>query len=433
MGLPGHNIKIDAVPAPRLYPLLWHDDNLLFLPREKLSDVLRELCGSLPLEVRPPLFPQATCPVYDDAPQEPPDDIAFLLATSRELSGLAKAEGARLADAALWCELLAPTGWLNISPAEAAAIFGVSEGVFLRALSIAQRTVEPAGLFARDAEECLLLQLDARGGRDCDAGTLLTEGRGALEAGAHAIERFRTEKGWSPARLKEALASLRRLDPAPGRSFSLAAPVRPELDFYPATNERGEQIIRCRLARENLPHLSLASEDLLAAMEKKEWARAKNLLTRLGLRYRTLLRIGLFLAERQAEYLTGLTGFADAGHPDPAARKTCARESLAPIGLKEIGLAAGLHDSTVSRCLANTWARTPRGTLRLSSLLSRSLGGTDGTRKISYGELEAILRASFERGESDAAVARETGIPRRTLAYHRKRLGIPSSRVKGAR
>lgn len=425
MNLAEHSPAITAAPAPRLHPLLWHDCNLLFLPREKLSDALRELCRSLPLEVRPPLLSRETRGAFDETIQAHPDDergqpldgVAFLLATSRELSLLAKTEGGRLADAALWCELLAPNGWLNAPPAEAASLFGVSEGTFLRALSAAQRAVEPPGLFARNASECLLLQLDAQGGRGCDAGTLLTEGKDALESGASALENFRAEKGWPPARLKEALARLRRLDPAPGRSFSLSPPVRPELDFYLSQDGRGEQAVCCRLARENLPHLSLASEDLMATLAKKEWTRAKSLLTRLGLRYRTLLRIGLFLAERQAEYLG----------------KARARETLAPVGLKEIARATGLHESTVSRCLANTWARSPAGTLRLSSLLSRSLGGGTGAGKISYGELKAILRDALERGANDAVVAEETGIPRRTLTYHRKRLGIPSSRVKGAR
>lgn len=402
-------------PAPTLSPLLWHDVNLLFLSGEKLSDALRELCRSLPLEVRTP--PGA--PGHETFEEETggaayslEESIAHQLALSREFSALAKKTGARLGDSSLWYELLDPNGWLNVSPAEAARTFGADEKVFLQVLAAVQRTVEPAGLFARDAAECLLLQLDAICGRDCDAGRLLIEGREALESGKEALERFRVEKGWTPEHLQGAMAALRRLDPSPGRIFSIAQPVRPELDFYPAQNERGEKILRCRLARENLPHLSLASEDLQATLARKEWERAKSLLLRLGLRYRTLLRIGIFLAEWQAAYLS-------------ADQKNAS--TLLPLGLKDVAEATDLHISTVSRCLANTWARSPGGTLRLSSLLSRSL------HSLPYAELEKFLREAAEAGESDAAVSRKTGIPRRTIAYHRKRLGISSSRVKRAR
>jgi len=408
---PKPRFGLEQETAARLCPQLWNRDNLLFVPMESLSDVLRELCRSLPLEARPPAGARFSGEAYDDElhgqadADDAPAEVAFLLSSSRELAAVAEAEGSRLADAGLWCELLGPGGWLNASVADAAGAFGVREEVFLRALAIAQEAAEPAGLFARDAAECLLLQLDAAGGRDCDAGTLLTEGRNALESGERALADFARGAGWSDARLRDALRALRRLDPAPGRGVCGARFIRPELDFYTARNERGERLTRCRLARENLPRLSLASEDLLATVEKKDWTRAKALLTRLGLRYRALLRVGVFFAERQAEYLSG------------------AAKYKSPAGLKDAAAASGLHVSTVSRILAGTWARSPRGTLRLSSLLSRSHGA------ISYGELEAVLRAASERGESDAAVARETGIPRRTVAYQRRRLGIPASRV----
>lgn len=407
--------ELRQTPALRLSPLMWHDVNLLFVPGEKLSDALRELCRSLPLAVRAPRSMPA-CEALDedvrDAAPSIEESVAHQLSLSREFSALASGTGARLGDALLWCELLDPNGWLNVTSAEVARTFGVGEKIFLQALSVVQHAVEPTGLFARDAAECLLLQLDAICGRDCDAGRLLTEGREALESGTEALEKFRISQGWTPERLRGAMAALRRLDPAPGRIFSIAPPVRPELDFYLTPDERGAKTLRCRLARENLPHLSLVSEDLQATLTRKEWARAKSLLLRLGLRYRTLLRVGIFVAERQAAYLSAEAKDASA---------------LLPLGLKDIAEGTNLHISTVSRCLANTWARSPAGTLRLSSLLSRSL------RDLPYAGLEKILREAAERGESDAAVSRKTGIPRRTIAYHRGRLGISPSRVKRAR
>lgn len=405
--------ELRGTPALGLSPLLWHDVNLLFVPAERLTDALRELCRSLPLEVRVPHGAPGREALDEEARGAAPsieESVAHQLALSREISALAEKTGTRVGDASLWCELLAPNGWLNVPPHEAAQLFGTDEKLFLEALGVVQQAVEPAGLFARDAAECLLLQLDALSGRGCDAGLLLTEGREALEAGGAALEAFRAARGWTRERLRGAMAALRRLDPAPGRIFS-AAFVRPELDFFLAPDERGGGTLRCRLARENLPRLSLASEDLQATLARREWERARSLLLRLGLRYRTLLRIGVFVAERQAPYLSG-------GGKDVSA--------LLPLGLKDVALSTGLHVSTVSRCLAHTWARSPVGALRLSSLLSRSLRG------LPYAGLEKILREAAEAGESDADVSRKTGIPRRTISYHRHRLGIFHPCVKRA-
>lgn len=402
-------------PALGLSPFLWGEGNLLFVPAEGLTEMLRALCESLPLEVRAPMRApeyQMDCRDVPDAASVIEEEVGHQLAMSRELSVLAEKANARLAVADLWCSLLAPNGWLSVPPIEAAQLFGVDQKLFSEALGVVQRTVEPAGLFARDAAECLLLQLDAAGGRGCDAGLLLTEGRLSLESGPGALEDFRAARGWTSERLRAAMGVLRRLDPSPGRGLSAAVPVCPELDFFHAPNQQGGGAPRCRLAREYLPELSLVSEDLQATLASGQWARARSLLLRLAARYRALLRIGIFAAHAQAAYLNS---------PGPAAG------ALAPLGLKEIAAVTGLHVSTVSRCMTHTWARTPFGMMRLSRLLSRSIHG------LPYAELEQIIsRASIE-GTSDAALSRETGIPRRTIAYHRRRLGIPSCRARSAR
>jgi RNA polymerase sigma-54 factor len=245
---------------------------------------------------------------------------------------------------------------------------------------------------------------------DALATRILTEGIAELERGDRTGLARRL--GQPGDRVDAALARLRRLDPAPGGLFAPpAAPILPEIEFLaepegspaPATPFR----LRVRLRHEDLPSLALDAvepERVGSLLSTREGRSAARILTALALRRRNLLRLALLAAERQAPFLLG--------------RKPCP----APLPLAEVADRVGLSLSTVWRIAGQTWARSPRGTLRLSSCFPAPLR----TRRDRTAEsLRAEIREGWERGESDAALARRMGLPARTVTYHRRAAGLP--------
>lgn len=380
-----------------LIPCIWQEANLLHLSLPELLEELRRAAAELPIEVRAP----RTAPPYDEE-QGIGGAPSFEEAVGHQISLCPELDDA-LPGGAAWCELLDARGFLNCSPREAAAALGVGEGIFARALSAIQAWVEPPGLFALDLADSLRIQLGRLGMGESDAAFLLARGRAMLEEGrAHA---FAEASGWSAERLEAALNVLRSLDPNPGGAFSANRTIVPELEFVVR-----DGVVHCRVMRENLPALEVLEGAAGEAGEAGETLarRARSLLLRLEGRERTLARVGAFFAERQSAYLSK--------------RADCP----APLGLKDVARAVGLHVSTVSRILSSCWARSNAlGVLRLSSLLLRRLGGAGGASGIDYAYLARTIRGAQEELLSDAEVADFLGIPRRTVAYHRQRLGLP--------
>ena len=261
------------VPSLTLKPYLWMGGTLLFLPPGELEEVLRELARGLPVSVAPPRGrPLSLEALETDLPAsgEGEEDLLRQIAACPGLPG----PGPRM-----WLLLLGPRGILNVPEVQGAAALGLPLRVFQAGLEALQDWADPPGLFARDLQECLLLQLRRRGRDISDEATLLREGRDHLEGGT--LERFRRE------RLGAALRELRRLDPAPGRGLVPPEPVRPELSLLPG--EGGA--VECRLLQENLPRLVCEAP----LPEGPEGRRLRDLLLRLGMRARTLVRLGLAL------------------------------------------------------------------------------------------------------------------------------------------
>jgi RNA polymerase sigma-54 factor len=77
----------------------------------------------------------------------------------------------------------------------------------------------------------------------------------------------------------------------------------------------------------------------------------------LSMRYDTLLRTARVIVERQA-------GFLARGD-----------EAMAPLTLKDVAEAIGMHESTVSRITTGKYVQTPRGTFELKHFFAVRLEG----------------------------------------------------------
>jgi RNA polymerase sigma-54 factor len=135
-------------------------------------------------------------------------------------------------------------------------------------------------------------------------------------------------------------------------------------------------------------------------------------------RQRTILKVAQAIVVRQEEFL-------ELGIPH-----------LRPLVLRNIADDIGMHESTVSRVVANKYMATPRGVFPLKfffhSAISHAVDGDISSVVVKGRIKELIGQEDPERPLSDARVARQLNrlgirIARRTVAKYREELGLPSS------
>jgi RNA polymerase sigma-54 factor len=302
-------------------------------------------------------------------------------------------------------------GLLDRSCAELAAELGVAEAAVARVLDVIRRN-GPPGLGATSVSECLVLQLDALGldddrarlARAVIAGHLPALARGHFASIAAAL-------GVSRAQVQEVLDLVRRrLRPYPafdGNTPAVAGYIVPDVVVREHDTVAGTFTVELvEPARTRLgirPGLRRAEAGAGAV------SRARSFLAQLQDRWDTLARVATYAVERQRAFL--LDG--------PAA--------LRPLTRAEVAAALELHESTVSRAVADKYALLPDGTV---VPLARFFGVGGG--------VDAALRRLLESADgpiSDRRLAerlREAGYPmaRRTVAKHRARLGLAAAPLR---
>lgn len=293
-----------------------------------------------------------------------------------------------------------------------------------RALSVLQ-TFDPPGVGARSIPECLRLQTDL---------PLLIE---ALERCwdkvlARDEAGLETDLGCTADEVKEMMEALRHLDPHPGRKYTRERPVYVEPDVFvirqgdaylAMVNDDGlpkMRISRGYLAMFRDPGLKRDRE--AAHYIEKKLHSAFWLLRSVEQRRRTLQRVAQSIVDHQKAFL-------DEGP-----------ERMRPLLLRDVSGDVGVHESTVSRVVANKYMQTPRGLFPLRSFFLAGLTSPTGegyTLDRVKGLIAQIIRSETPgRPLSDAKIARileaqyRLTVARRTVAKYREELDIPASQER---
>ena len=292
-------------------------------------------------------------------------------------------------------------GLLDRPPAQLAAELGVAESVVRRVLEVIRGT-GPPGIGATSVSECLLLQLDALDLADDRARlaqAVIARHLPALARGH--FSSIAAELGVSRAQVQQVLELIRRrLRPYPafhGNAPAVTSYVVPDVVVRECEEPTGAFTVE--LLEPAL--LRLGVSDTMGESAR----RARSFLGQLHDRWDTLRRVAEYTVQRQREFLAR----------GPAA--------LRPLTRAEVAAALDLHESTVSRAIADKYALLPAGTI---VPLSRFFGASGGVDE----ELRKLLE-SADGPMSDQRLAdrlRAAGYPiaRRTVAKHRARLGFAS-------
>ena len=284
---------------------------------------------------------------------------------------------------------------------------------------------DPPGVFARDLAECFRLQLADQGALDAPMAALLDN----LELlAARDFEALAAACGVDISELPGMVERLKRLDPRPGAAFA-AEPVQVAIpDVFVRAAPDGSWVVE--LNSETLPKVLVNNEYRAlvkagqAAERDREFIhecaqRANWLVKSLDQRARTILAVAREIVRRQDAFFTrGVAG-------------------LKPLTLKQVAEALGMHESTISRVVANKFMATPRGIFEFRYFFTTAIASTDGEEAVSAEAVRHRIRELIEAEEPDkvlsddaiVAILRKEGIDiaRRTVAKYRESMGIPSS------
>jgi len=111
-------------------------------------------------------------------------------------------------------------------------------------------------------------------------------------------------------------------------------------------------------------------------------------------------------------------------------------KNLRPLTMKKVADQLGIHESTVSRAIANKYADTPHGLFSLRAFFSAGLQSMDGV-SLSAATVKRLIKEMTTQEDpahplSDQTIAESLGgrgiaVSRRTVAKYREELGIQSS------
>lgn len=330
------------------------------------------------------------------------------------------------------CELLIGSidndGYLTMPLEELAATVGFDLKHMNNMLGLVQE-FDPIGVGARDLRECLLIQLKRLGrsqGREAELVRDHLEDLGSRRYPqiARALK--------IPVEEVQALAHfIGTLEPRPGRAFSSESTtyVLPEIAVKKVDGE-----YTVVLNEEHIPHLRISShyrklmEDQDTKREVKSYIRERIrsgmfLMKSIDQRQQTIHRIASDVVQTQKEFLDHGIG------------------SLKPLTMAEVANRLGIHETTVSRAIANKYMTTPRGTFEMKYFFTPGYT-TDSGESVSNKTIkDTILRfvqeENPEKPLSDQAIAemlKEQGVKvaRRTVAKYREELRILPSNLRKA-
>ena len=318
------------------------------------------------------------------------------------------------------------SGYLRSILADLATVGGVPLTGIEKALKFVQ-TFDPAGIGARDPRECLMLQLEQQGKKKSLVYKLVNDHLDEL--GANKLPAITKKMGISMDRLHELMEEVKNLNPYPGTILSPNTPVYivPEVTII---EEKGKYSVEKQEG--HLPKLRISQyylkllEDPNTAQETKEYIRQKlansrALMKSITQRQSTIVQISEVLLDSQYDFFTkGI-------------------DHLHPLTMQQVADKLGIHETTVSRAIANKYLQTPSGLFEFKFFFSTGFQATDGeevsNRSVMEKIKDIIAREDTAKPYSDLKLTnllKEDGlkVARRTVAKYREAIGIPSSHLR---
>ncbi|QIZ10531.1 RNA polymerase factor sigma-54 [Priestia megaterium] len=314
-------------------------------------------------------------------------------------------------------------GYLIGDLSEIAKNLRVMEDSVEECLAIIQ-TLEPAGIGARNLQECLLMQIYYLNPDNELAQKII---------GDHFIP-F-AEKKWKKIAkelkvtlkdIQDVYDQIQTLNPKPGAILGKEATTYIIPD---AIVEQSSEGLTVRMSDESLPRISLneqyyhkfkdqdqqVSRFLQDKLQDYQWIQKS-----IEQRKETLTRVVAKIIEKQASFFQKGSQY------------------LVPMTMKEVAGELDIHESTVSRAVREKYVQTPIGTFALKTFFTSTIQTVSDDENTSSTQVKKKIATLIEKENkqkplSDQEIVEhlkiEEGmvVSRRTIAKYRDQLGIPSS------
>ncbi len=319
-------------------------------------------------------------------------------------------------------------GFITISIKEIAELADLTEGSVWTAIRIVQG-FEPAGIAARDLKESLLLQLERKGLKNHIAYQMLEQYADYVEKRNY--KELADKLDVNEEDILEAMKLLSTLNPNPASDF----------DFDPIEYISPDVIVRkvkndytIELNTTSLPQLKI-SEKCKELVEKannisssdlsymrRKIRQASFLIEGISQRQETLLKVAYEIVRIQKKYFD-----------------TEDENEMVPLTMNKVAQIIGVHETTVSRAIANKYILTPFGLRSMKSFFKAGYVCADGSA-LTPDNIKEMIENFIKNEEASAPLTdlqiarlfKEKGlnVARRTVAKYREELGIPSSKER---
>jgi RNA polymerase sigma-54 factor len=316
-------------------------------------------------------------------------------------------------------------GYFTGSLPDLIMITGRSEKEVVGILKVIQ-SFDPPGVGARTLRECLLQQLDLVEDSPWEDETRLLIDRYLEKLGSHDEKFLCKALSLTRDELAHVVTLVHSLNPRPGRSFENAETEYVEPEVF-VVKEKGRFVAQVDCGQ--LPHIRISThyrkllEDKTVSAETKSYIRERIragafLIRSIHQRQETIRKIAQEIVDVQ-------TGFLLKGV-----------EALHPMTMAEVARKVGVHETTVSRTVANKYMRTPVGLFEMKYFFTPGLKGRGGVAVSNKSVQDLLLRLVQAEDPaaplSDQAIEEKLSgqgvtVARRTIAKYRGILKIPPS------
>jgi RNA polymerase sigma-54 factor len=291
--------------------------------------------------------------------------------------------------------------------------------------------LEPAGVGARNLNECILIQLNRKG--------ILTESIKDIVVNYLQLladrkyNEISQKTGLSTEQVAEAHGMIKKLNPKPGQVFKVNNGnqyISPELTIKELDgkytvmfmNESFSNLGVCEHYKKYVNSNNSSKE--VSKFVRAKLSKAIEVINAVEQRKRTILSVAGYIIEYQMEFLKK-------GHM-----------YLKPLTMKMIADMVGLHESTVSRTVNEKYIETPRGTFELKFFFSSTIDSNSCTN-IAANAVKRIIKEIVQNEDkkkplSDEQIKKlleEDGVrvARRTIAKYREELHILPSNLRSVK
>ncbi|MEI7429916.1 MAG: RNA polymerase factor sigma-54 [Betaproteobacteria bacterium] len=283
---------------------------------------------------------------------------------------------------------------------------------------------DPTGVGARNAQECLALQLEALPRDDTQILALqIVRHHLELLAGRDFVK-LKKLVDCDDDRLRQAQFLIKSLNPRPGAQYAAleARYITPDVVVrkirgHWTVNVNSDAYPRLRINNLYAQILSRQRGSGLAGqLQEARW-----LIKNVQQRFETILRVAQSIVDRQRQFFD---------HGEVAMR---------PLVLREIADILGLHESTVSRVTTQKYMATPLGIFELKyffgSHVATETGGACSATAIRALIKQLISAEDPKKPLSDSQLSEVLGqqgivVARRTIAKYREALNIPPVKLR---